>query len=182
MPYYEWSEWLFCLRSFHGTGFFLFVECQSTWGPTGKQQHTKKKKKNQQICLYKNWVGFFFFVHEQVSDMQTSTLSRNKYTRNQTLKKGDSWQLFLINVTQKYLDREYTNILQYDDLRLSPAIRTYRHWPRSLFPSGLSESVADWQKWPLGVHITPPPLVTKKGRCVEVCLLLTLFLLNIQQL
>lgn len=74
-----------CLRYADGPASFS-VECESTWGPTGKQQR-RKKKKVRQGCLHPTPANLslqkcFFFVHEQVSDMQTSTLSRNKYTKS----------------------------------------------------------------------------------------------------
>lgn len=73
-----------CLHCSDGPASFS-VECQSTWGPTGKQ--TKQKKKQRKPRRFPSTPAQFVFtkklsfVHEQVSDMQTSTLSRNKYTR-----------------------------------------------------------------------------------------------------
>lgn len=56
------------------------VECQSTWGPTEREQKDWNIwfLPHQQICFYKT-----FFVREQVPSMQTSTVSGNKYTGKQ---------------------------------------------------------------------------------------------------
>lgn len=160
------------LHYFNGPASFS-VECESTWGPTGKTTTTKKTSGGA-VCTspVPSTPGQFvftkmYFVHEQVSDMQTSTLSRNKYTRSQKRVSGGLTAF----------DKHDTNTLIEDIQKhstvwwfcLSPAIRTYRHyWPRSLFfKRSIRNQSCCWltQIFP-GVHIFPP---SSLRRFVEVC-------------
>lgn len=70
-----------CLLRYFSEPASFSVECQSTWGPAGGDKRLVSSTPTNSSLQKK--VLFFFFVDEQVSDMQTSTLSRNKYTRKQ---------------------------------------------------------------------------------------------------
>lgn len=58
------------------------VECESTWGPKKNDKTSVRWGCSHQSGSVHTVFTKQSFVHEQVSDMQTSTLSRNKYTRS----------------------------------------------------------------------------------------------------
>lgn len=167
MPYYEW---LYSFPSLlQWTGVFLCgmsKYMRSDWGKKKRKQtsgffHTSKFVFTKKCC--------FFFVHEQVSDMQTSTVSRNKYTRKQRKVSGG------LRASDKHdTDTSTEDIQKHSTVWcscLSPAIRTYRHyWPRSLFQAvhRRSELLLTDENLPRVAYVFPPH--HKPGKCVEVCL------------
>ncbi len=187
-----------CLHYFQRSGFFLcgmWKYMRSDWKKKKTKTKNKQKTKTNDktsgraVCatpvpstpanlpLQKK-----SFVHEQVSDMQTSTLSRNKYTRSQKKKVSGSLTAFDKRDTDTLIEdiQKHSTVWWFC---LSPAIRTYRHyWPRSLFQAcnKKSESPLIDGNLPWGAYFSLPR--HKAGKCVEVCLPLKTLPPNVQQL
>lgn len=166
-----------CLHYFSGLASF-FVECESAWGPTGKNNNNKNVRWG---CLHQS--GSFHtsnyvftkmsIVHEQVSDMQTSTLSRNKYTRGARKKVPGGLTAF---------DKCDTDTLIEDIQKHSTVWLCHQQYGHTdIIGQGhfFKRSVRN-QEWllidrnlPWGAYFPLP--CHKEGKCVEVCLPLRLF-------
>lgn len=159
-----------CLHDFNGAASF-YVECESIWGPTGKLiKH--KEMSGGAVCtspVPSTWPNVSFqkclFVHKQVWDMQTSTLSRNN-TREvrKKLRDGDAliedtrthstvWWFFVCH--QQY---GHTDIVGQGHFFKHSIRNQSRCWLTEIFP---------------GVHIFP--LSSQRGECWSLLAVKRLF-------
>ena len=96
-----------CLHYSDGTGFFLCgmsKYMRSDWKTKNRENHAGFPPHQHNLFVFTK----MSFVHEQVSDMQTSTLSRNKYTRRKPERIVRRSNSFLIKRDTDNLDRGYT--------------------------------------------------------------------------